>query len=1192
MRNIFITKNNFKQYMQEAINVYIASSYLNRIIIEDIKANLQTLPFKGGRNFKFLLNQDFHEDEQMRKVLVNMLLELPNTEVRIYKGAKVFHAKVYLFETGNNMFAAIGSFNATAGGAGGNIEAGVRISDREIAIQAKDFFDGYWESEFTEVAQYDESAIFVARKFKAGDAVIIKSNNKKGVVLNTQPALIENEWEYDVFVEDHPARYRESNLSHLDVAWYGNELEFTISDNSTSIEKWQIDHILEKAFSLSYRVLTSYASSRTEVYAYQFRPLLKILYSLDHRLLIADDVGLGKTIEAGIILKEFQSRNDMKRILIIVPNSLKTKWRDELRVRFDEYYDVISGSDVVTFFDDYVHAAEGAIIKGIVTYDQMSTGTIRGRLEKMSGVPVFDMIIIDEAHHLKNSSTIRHQVVKKLTRNARALILLTATPIQLETTDLLNLLTILLPKYGDDSLAFRRKLTLNEKIMQSIKYLTDGKLVDFKIVINEIGSKVAFRKQLELYEHSSAILEECLSVKESTSSSEVKELIKNLYELNILSRYISRTLRKDVAIKFPDRIVKTQLYEYIHSEKVFYDAILDYCRKYYSKKKNPLAFIVFERQAASSLIAMIRTSKGTSFTEQIMEYQASLDTLYSDDVPGVDEIDEGAYNSVTSKINKISVPRSDSKLEKLREIIEGIFTECSNDIDKKVLIFCAFIPTINYLKEELSRVYPTIYIETMTGGDNIEERDIKKKCFKAKSPALLICSEVAGEGLDFQFCHYLINYDMPWNPSRLEQRVGRIDRIGQMAEKITIINLVNKYTIEDYIMAKLFERIKLFNNTIGPLGEILGNYQKEFSSSILKPERSEREKEEYQKKILENLENKRKEQEAFEQNKVELFGVLDYFYDPSNARTSYFTEVEVKFIWDYYLQELSSNNDERLIISVKDDIFEIKVDENARKMLLANLERGLLGILNKKKRDHYRLMINSASEKNSVICYTFSHRGALDNLNIEFFNITHPFIQGALQYLKSGYVADDIIISCMGDQSGFSVGTYIFIIYKFEILDADSHDNRFVEERIFVYDIKNDKGRWEYSDIIYEIFKSGRQCPTDPKTLDLLKEVREYLETQSKNMGNQILEEYKTMIFNADIDKRKETLVQHYNTKIESIRKNLQVMHDQYQRGKLEEEIKSIEEDKKRKLLDIKVAQLKLIIRCSGIIVFQQEVPA
>ena len=1188
MRDAFITTNNFVDYMQEAMNVYVASSFLNRFIVDNIKANLNKLPFKGGRNFKFLLNEDFHSDPMMRRVLINMLLEIPNTEVRIYKGPKVFHAKVYLFESGNNMFAAIGSFNATFGGAGGNIEAGVRTGNREVCRQAKEFFKEYWDSEHTEKAVYDPSAICVERKFKAGDPVIVISTSKHGVILNIDPVLNAGEWEYRVFIDNRTDSIKESNLTLVDLAWYGNEANFNISDIGISINDWIKNYILEKALGLNDKTLASYASSRTEVYHYQFRPLLKILHSSEHRLLIADEVGLGKTIEAGIILKEFMSRLNMKRILVIVPNSLKTKWKDELRIRFDEYYDIITTSNIGSFLNDYTRSPEGAVIKGIITYDQLVGRSIREKLDKISEAPNFDMIIIDEAHHLKNAETIRHKVIKKLTKNTRALILLTATPIQLHTVDLHNLLSILLPKYSEDALGFSAKLSLNEKIMQAIKYLSENNLSSFQNAINEIKSRVEFRRMLEGFENAPALLEECLGVNQSMAELEKRAIGRKLYDLNVLNRYVSRTLRKDVALSFPDRVVETQEYEYTIQEKRLYDAILANCRKHYAGTRTQLSFVVFERQAASSLIAMAKAQKYLKFTEQVDEYEDSLEIIQGEEEQDIAGISQKQYSDVVDQLKTVPMPTTDSKLDKLKSIINGISTICTNDADKKVLIFCTFIATIHYLKEELKKTFPSMHIDTLTGADEISERDGKRKTFKNQSPSILICSEVAGEGLDFQFCHYLINYDMPWNPSKLEQRVGRIDRIGQKAEKITIMNLVNKYTIEDYIMAKLFERIKLFNSTIGPLGEVLGHYQKEFSVSVLKQDRTDKEKEEYEKRILANIENKKKEQDVFERNQVELFCVLDYFYEESKAKTSYFRENEILLIWNRFIQEKEVEVGKKLEISSADAIYKLVVDDTSRIILLELLENGLDGIFNRKKRDHYRALINSSHETNTPISYTADHRQALENLSLEFLSITHPFILGALQYLKRNYVANKSIVFCKTNKSRLPKGSYIIFIYRFEVLNTENPDRQFIEEKVFLYNIDSKSGKWESPDIISEMLNNCQESAPQKSVLNLVKEICGYLETETKKMGQNVLEEYRR-ICNADLDKKKESLIQHYNARIGSIRQSLQVRHDPYQRKKLSEEIDILESEKKQKLSLLVTSQLKAAIRCGGIAMLNQE---
>ena len=146
------------------------------------------------------------------------------------------------------------------------------------------------------------------------------------------------------------------------ISYLANELNFNLDARKADISNWISNYLISKAMDLTDRTLVSYATSRTETFEYQFRPLFKILQSKEHRLLIADEVGLGKTIEAGIILKELSSRAVCKRVLIIVPNALKTKWKDELQIRFDEYFDILSFRNIISFFKDFERSPNEASI--------------------------------------------------------------------------------------------------------------------------------------------------------------------------------------------------------------------------------------------------------------------------------------------------------------------------------------------------------------------------------------------------------------------------------------------------------------------------------------------------------------------------------------------------------------------------------------------------------------------------------------------------------------------------------------------------------------------------------------------------------------------------------------------------------------------------------------------------------------
>lgn len=1188
MRDIFITSNNFLDYMSEAVSVYVASAYLNRTIIDGIKSNLEKLPFHGGRNFRFLLNQDFHQDPQMRKVLINMLLELPNTQVRVYKGDKFFHPKLYLFESGNNVFVAVGSFNATAGGAGRNIEAGVKLHDREIYRQAKEYFDRYWDSEFTEKATYDETAVFIEKKFKPGDPVDISSSKQRGVILNAEPEQYDNEWHYSVFSQNSAKTYPESDLSHVRILNASN-LPDDFDESDVSVSDWFRNYILEKVFNLPEKALASYGSSRTETYPYQFRPLLKMIHSSDHRLLIADEVGLGKTIEAGIILKEFLFRMRMNRILVIVPNSLRTKWRDELRIRFDEYYDIINKNDLMSFIDDYSKSPDSASIKGIITYDQLASRQFLSQLNSLSQVPAFDMVIIDEAHHLKNELTLRHSVIKKLTKNSYALILMTATPVQLKTRDLFNLLTILLPKYSEDSRAFSARLVLNERLNEAIRKLDNKKYEEFKQGINEIRSIKAFQKQLEYFEESGKVFEDCMNINDGVSEKQIFELRSKLYNFNVLNRNISRTLRRDAGLRFPERVVSTQLYEYSPEEKVLYSQIISNCEKYVSKN-NRLVLVSIERQAASSLFAFYKDINKSKYLAGFNEYVATLESVEAGHAEKNSTLGMNQEANLTANIKRMRVPDKDSKLEMLTSIIDGIFSSNKQESHKKVLIFCTFISTIDYLQTSLSLKYPNINVEVLTGSDDLSQRDTKRKNFRDKLMSILICSEVAGEGLDFQFCHYLVNYDMPWNPSKLEQRVGRIDRIGQSAEKITIINLVNKYTIEDYIIAKLFERVKIFNNSLGPLGEVLGEIQNEFSVNVLRADRTEKEKEEYEKRVSAKLLAKQKDQQQLDENQVELFGILDYFYDEELKRQANFTENEIEFIWISYLKSVTNVSYKDVVKRLNNGLFELTVTDGLNGILRNIVELGTSGILNKRKRDHYKDVLHNSATLHAPIRYTFNQRNALDDLTLEFLTIGHPYINGALQCLQSDYKPNKVILFCKGVISGLKPGMIIIFIFRFEIQSMDKAANdSHSEERAFIYSLQEHVGLWQSTAIISDLIGHVQNEEESKDIVSVIKGLNQTVQAESQRVGDNILKEYSNRSI-IDLERKRDSLNVQYDVRIKQYRTNLQFTQDPYNRDRIEREIERLNGEKAERLLGLQSSQYRIVIHCTGIMVLNNEV--
>jgi HKD family nuclease len=631
MSDLFIRSNNLKEYLKEAMTIYIASAYFNKAVIDKIKEDLESLPYQGGKQFRFLLNHDFHEDESMRQVLLNQLLTIPNTEVRVYEGPKVFHPKLYLFENGNRVFTAIGSFNATSGGMGGNIEAGVKLGSREIFAQAKSFFDEYWDS--SRVAVIVPDAQFFAKKFQPGDGVLVISSNKNGVITNHRsPLLVNGVWEYPVNVDGRNLFIMETDLTAQKIVDYSNEFTFdTVAMDGCHISEWFNDYFLDKIYDMPDTMLASYKTSRTRSIAYQFRPLFKITSSKEKRLLIADEVGLGKTIEAGIILKEYIYRYDAKNILIIVPNSLKFKWKDELQLRFEEFFELMNASDFNEYLDNWEQSKTAAPINAIVSYDTLASPSVSKRIAKMTNLPVFDFVIVDEAHNLKNPSTIRHKVVKSLTRSAKAMLMLTATPIQIAPENLFYLLQLLLPNsFGGLSLkAFKPLLAVNEYLNKAINFLKGNEIARFHDQMREIKTSRFTNEALQTMSGFDGMLQECEAVTDKSDGIERRKLIDKIYSFNIFNQYITRTLRQDVSEKFADRDIQTVEYEYTEQEAAVYKAFVDFAVKN-SKTNSALQKIMPERRAASSLYGVMSDFKTAAGSALFNECDDSNTSDYED----------------------------------------------------------------------------------------------------------------------------------------------------------------------------------------------------------------------------------------------------------------------------------------------------------------------------------------------------------------------------------------------------------------------------------------------------------------------------------------------------------------------------------------------------------------------------------
>jgi SNF2 family DNA or RNA helicase len=440
---------------------------------------------------------------------------------------------------------------------------------------------------------------------------------------------------------------------------------------------------------------------------------------LNGRVILADEVGLGKTIEAGILLKEYFVTGMIKNALILTPPSLRTQWKEELKTKFD--LDFISNNDDDRFEDFDKHSML------IASLSAASTGL---NSEKLNSID-WDIVIVDEAHRLKNASAKAHQFVKELPK--KFIFLLSATPIQNNIQELYNMVEIIRPGILGSWNNFAASYTTDKKAR----------------VINP-------SKRGELQQ--------------------------------LLRQAVVRTTREEVKnyIQFTDRIPKTHLLDPTLEESELYNKATDFVRDLWLKERGGRHFILplmtLQRQISSSSAAV-----RTALFKKINQYPDSKDEL----------------NDIVILSDKI---KKDTKMIKLEEIIK-------QNPDAKHLIFTEFTDTQDYIFDTLedSKIQAVKFNGSMSTGD----RDTAVSKFK-RDVQVLVSTEAGGEGQNFQFCSNVINYDLPWNPMKIEQRVGRVHRIGQ-TEDVKIHNLAIVGSIEEYVLKLLFDKINLFKMTIGDL---------------------------------------------------------------------------------------------------------------------------------------------------------------------------------------------------------------------------------------------------------------------------------------------------------------------------------------------------------------------------------------
>jgi superfamily II DNA or RNA helicase len=660
--------------------------------------------------------------------------------------------------------------------------------------------------------QWDDAAPFTGSSpLVQGDVVRLLGSDRIGKVVNvTRTAL---GYQVRVAVDGEEIATSAESLSRIDGD--PRSPDFWIQGAPASAADIGLTLTWTKLRQPLTDTLYSYRASKTVFRAYQFIPALKILSSPTGRLLIADEVGLGKTIEAGIVWRELEQRSPMRRSLVVAPSSLGLKWRTEMSRRFDRDLEMIKPPRLLEFAEDLLAGGDPEL-NAIISLESLRTAN--AALERLSEIrPRFDLIVVDEAHALRNTGTRSNVMGSLLSDWADHLLFLSATPINLRSDDLYNLLTLLDDGLFLDKEVFQLQLEPNRHLNAAARIVALGRptreaLEELKAIQElDFGGTVTSRADFSRLE---AILEQSEPLS-PPDRAEVKRLVA---ELNTLSGVLCRTRKIDVPDKKAVREPHQIEVHWDPDEKELYDQIVGNVMSKALERGTPPGFAMQMplRQAASCLPAVQR---------QIARQDVNAFVADIDDAD--EELDAEGLVSLTTIAERPRLAK-DSKFDALRERLLSLRQQGL----RQAMIFSTFRGTIAYLVERLSQDFTT---QELHGGIAMADRQPIIDEFRDGQFELLVASEVASEGLDFEFCNVLVNYDLPWNPMRVEQRIGRLDRFGQLNDKILILNMHVPGTIETDILERLYARIGVFSDSIGDLEPILRDEFREVTTHLLDP---------------------------------------------------------------------------------------------------------------------------------------------------------------------------------------------------------------------------------------------------------------------------------------------------------------------------------------------------------------------
>ena len=790
-----------RQLFKNAVQINICVAFISIDGIELLKDSIVAFLQNGG-----LLNLLISEENEQKDLesLLSLMKEFSSFVAKIYPTREHFmHSKFYCFNLFQEVKVLVGSSNFTEGGLMNNVEHNVLIS-----IPAHRYFQSEWFKTFKSLWEKSVSLsdidlkTFSLHTLNEKIQENMQEDQKEKPVLPGQKVIVYGQVGEVLKVEDI------GNSRKRYTIWFDslNRKEVYTSPPTSiqpilgpleALSYGKIDpeikfDLLSEAYRLSlayeYDRMVSISSSRINLEPYQVEAVYSVINSFPHRYLIADDTGLGKTIETGMILEELAARGRAERVLIVAPAPICKQWHEEMKKAFGKHYIIYDGPYLRNLMrklppEQNPWMRENKIITSL---DLAKQDYVISQLQRTT----WDVVIFDEAHKLsarkygnKVEETQRYRLAKILADKTDSLIFLSATPHNGNRYSFYALLSLL------DPFAFP-----NEEMLESrnISRITIRRTK--KEILNEEGKPVFVNREVmtlpvrfteteeKLYEAVTEYVREGYNLSQEENNRAVgfvmvlfqKRMVSSIEAIrrSLVRRVdaLKKALSSKVELTLPPGLLK-ELHDYIEDPDSIEDA---------------------ERERLEKQIEVIPFKDVKRIKWEIKELEELIE-----------------------KANSVEI---DSKSDSVFEFLENLFRENPSE---KVIIFTEYRDTLEYLEDQVKKrgwSYSVIH-----GGMNMEKRKRAQAEFEEEDTRILLATDAAGEGLNLHWkCHLMINYELPWNPNRIEQRIGRLHRYGQKRD-VKVYNLCIEDSREDLILTKLLYKLNLIQADLpGDVYDVLG----------------------------------------------------------------------------------------------------------------------------------------------------------------------------------------------------------------------------------------------------------------------------------------------------------------------------------------------------------------------------------